>query len=255
MSFAEFAYTLLQGYDYWHLFKTKNATLQIGGSDQWGNMISGVDLIRKKEGAETHVMTVPIIVNRATGKKFGKSEAGAIWLNPHKTSVYQFYQFWLNADDQGAIEYLKIFTLLPKEQIEAIEKEFVANPKERAAQKALAHEVTALVHGTERAEAARRVSQALFSGDYTLLSAEDFALLAAEVMTIDAQADTPLVNVLVKAGLAKSMTEARRFIESGAVHLNGEKAGTATDLSAAKPLQGYVVMRRGKKDMALVKVA
>lgn len=255
MSFAEFAYTLLQGYDYWHLFKTKNATLQIGGSDQWGNMISGVDLIRKKEGAETNVVTVPIIVNRATGKKFGKSEAGAIWLNPAKTSVYQFYQFWLNVDDEGAIEYLKIFTLLSKEQIEAIEKEFIAKPQDRAAQKALAYEVTTLVHGRNRAQAVKRVGEALFSGDYSDLSAEDFTLLAAEVTTINAKADTPLVNVLVDSQLAKSMTEARRFVETGAVYLNGKKTGVATDVSATQPLKGYIVVRRGKKDMALVRIA
>ena len=254
MSFAEFAYTLLQGYDYWHLFKEKNATLQIGGSDQWGNMISGVDLIRKKEGAEAHVVTTPIIINRATGKKFGKSEAGAIWLNPAKTSVYQFYQFWLNADDQGVIEYLKIFTLLSKEQIEVIEKEFTANPRDRAAQKALAHEVTTLVHGADRAQAAKRVSSALFSGDYTELTTEDFELLAAEVTAIEAKAGAPLVGALVDAKLAKSMTEARRFVETGAVYLNGEKAVATADLSAVQPLQGYVVVRRGKKDMALIKV-
>jgi tyrosyl-tRNA synthetase len=254
MSFAEFAYTLLQGYDYWHLFKTKNVTLQIGGSDQWGNMISGVDLIRKKEGAETNVVTVPIIVNRATGKKFGKSEAGAIWLNSAKTSVYQFYQFWLNVDDEGAIEYLKIFTLLSKEEIGAIEKEFAANPRERAAQKALAYQVTSLVHGVDRAQAAKRVSEALFSGDYAQLSSDDFALLSAEVTTIDVRPDTSLVNVLVEARLAKSMTEARRFVETGAVYLNA-KASAAGDLSSMQPLQGYIVVRRGKKDMALVRVA
>ena len=255
MSFAEFAYTLLQGYDYWHLFKEKGATLQLGGSDQWGNMISGVDLIRKKEGAETHVVTTPIIVNSATGKKFGKSEAGAVWFNPAKTSVYKFYQFWLNVGDEGAIEYLKIFTLLSKEQIEAIEKDFIANPRARAAQKALAYEVTTLVHGADRADAAKRVSEALFSEDYTQLSTEDFELLAAEVKTIEVNATTPLVNVLVDTELAKSMTEARRFAQSGAVYLNGEKTGATSDLSAAQPLHGYVVIRRGKKDMALLKVA
>ena len=160
-----------------------------------------------------------------------------------------------NSTNSGAIEYLKIFTLLSKEQIEAIEKDFIANPRARAAQKALAYEVTTLVHGADRADAAKRVSEALFSEDYTQLSTEDFELLAAEVKTIEVNATTPLVNVLVDTELAKSMTEARRFAQSGAVYLNGEKTGATSDLSAAQPLHGYVVIRRGKKDMALLKVA
>lgn len=252
MSFAEFAYTLLQGYDYWHLFKTKNATLQIGGSDQWGNMISGVDLIRKKEGAETNVVTVPIIVNRATGKKFGKSEAGAIWLNPAKTSVYQFYQFWLNVDDEGAIEYLKIFTLLPKGQIEAIEKEFIANPKGRAAQQMLATQVTGLVHGEEKAGAARMVSQALFRDDYSGLSSAAFEMLVNMLGAVEVLPDTPLAKILVDTELAKSITEARRFIESDAIRLNGRRANKAADLTDVEPVNKFVVIRRGKKNIALV---
>src|SRR6266498_3604371 len=164
ISYAEFSYSLIQGYDYLHLFRTKGVTLQVAGADQWGNSISGVEMIRKLEGKEAHIWTGPIIMNKSTGRKFGKTEAGTIWLDAEKTSVFDFYQFWLNVDDAGVIDYLKIYTLLSKEQIEQLTSEFQRSPAARAAQKALAYEVTKLVHGERQADAAKKATETLFSG-------------------------------------------------------------------------------------------
>src|SRR5690606_19021614 len=150
ISYAEFSYTLLQGYDYLHLHRTEGVNLQIGGSDQWGNIISGVELIRKVTGNTAHAMTAPLVINKSTGRKFGKSEGGAVWLDESKTSVYKFYQFWLNTDDESAIDYLKLFSLLDKSEIDQIESEHKASPAQRLAQRRLAEEVTALVHGQDR---------------------------------------------------------------------------------------------------------
>ncbi|MCA9313516.1 tyrosine--tRNA ligase, partial [Candidatus Saccharibacteria bacterium] len=158
MSYTEFSYTLLQGYDFLHLYRKYGCTLQLAGSDQWGNSLSGVDLIRKIEGQETHVITLPLIINKATGKKFGKSEEGAIWLDSEKTSSYKFYQFWLNVDDEGVGDYIKIYTLIAPEEFDTLMQEFQANPSDRSAQKYLAYEVTKLVHGEESAQSAKNVT-------------------------------------------------------------------------------------------------
>lgn len=218
ISYAEFSYSLIQGYDFLHLFRTKGVTLQLAGADQWGNSISGVELIRKLEAKEAHVWTGPLIVNAATGKKFGKSEDGAVWLNSSKTPVFNFYQFWLNADDTGVETYLKIYTLLSRDEIEAVLAEFKADPSKRAAQKKLAYEVTKIVHGEAAANEARQATEQLFSGQ-----ASD----AAPGLAVEA-GDHDVVELLVKAGLATSNSEARRLLQQGGVKLNQQKVTSAT---------------------------
>ena len=213
ISYAEFSYSLIQGYDFLHLFREKGATLQVAGADQWGNSLSGVELIRKLEGHEAHVWTGPLIVNKATGKKFGKTEAGAIWLDAQKTSVFDFYQFWLNADDEGVIYYMKIYTLLPKEEIEDLERQTKENPAARAAQKALAYEITKIVHGAEAADQAVKATEQLFAGGDSELTP-----------TVDVKpGEYSVVELLVKAELAASNSEARRLFQQGGVKLNQEK--------------------------------
>ena len=222
LSFAEFTYTLLQGYDFWHLFKHHGINLQIGGSDQWGNLVSGVELIRKKENAEVYAMTAPLLINKSTGRKFGKSEGGAVWLDENKTSVYKFYQFWLNVDDESAIEYMKIFTMLDRDTIEAIAENHAVNPGARSAQKVLAREVTDIVHGVNRRESVERVTEVLFGGgDFRQLSDDDLDALAKEIPRVDV--GVGVIEALVVSGAVSSNGEAKRLLKSGAISLNGEK--------------------------------
>lgn len=257
ISYAEFSYSLIQGYDFWQLFKDHNVELQIGGSDQWGNMLSGVPLIRKKEGKEVHALSMDLVINKATGKKFGKSEDGAVWLDAAKTSPYKFYQFWLNADDEGVEDYLKIYTELSKEAIEAIMAEFNQDRGARKAQKTLAYEVTALVHGTETADSIVRVTATLFGGsDYGSLTEDDIVRLTDELPVVPADIGDDLISPLVTAQLASSNTEARRFLDQGAVYLNGvqipsDKVLAASDLIASH----YAIIRRGKNSNAIIKVS
>ena len=246
ISYAEFSYTLLQGYDFWHLHNHHGVDLQIGGSDQWGNILSGVDLIRKKEGHAVHGMTAPIIINKATGKKFGKSVGGAVWLDPKKTSVYQFYQFWLNTDDEGAIDYLKLFTLLDKDAVDAVAAEHAVDPSARIAQKRLAQELTDLVHGVERRESVERVTNALFGGgDFTALQKDDIEALSAEIPTV--AAGVTVVEALVEAGVVASNGEARRLISGGGVSVNGKKIGEDLTVSASS------LIKKGKNSFVLVR--
>ncbi len=256
ISYTEFSYTLLQGYDFLHLHQKHGVNLQLAGSDQWGNSISGVDLVRKVTGKETHIFTLPLVVDKTTGKKFGKSEAGAIWLDPNKTSVYQFYQFWLNTDDNGVIDYLKIFTELDKAAIVKIIDEFEKDKAGRLAQKTLAYEVTRLVHGKERADSAKRVTEILFGGgDYKRLTKQDMEILSSEFKPVLAGSDWPLVATVVEAGLASSLTEAKRFKESGGIYINGNQVvEDKTQLSKIDLIHGYVILRRGKNSMALIKL-
>lgn len=252
ISYAEFSYNLIQGYDFWHLFTTSGVELQIGGSDQWGNMLSGVPLIRKKENAQVQAMSTPLVINKATGKKFGKSEGGAVWLDPELTSPYKFYQFWLNVDDEGVEDYLKVYTLLSKPEIEQIMERFRQNSAERHAQKVLAYEVTKLVHGTERADSVKRISEVLFGGgEYTALQQDDFVELGNELGMV--QANTlELAQLLVDGQLASSKSEARRFISQGAVYANGQQLGQqTTDLTASTAIHGFVVIRRGKNTQTI----
>ncbi len=246
ISYAEFSYTLLQGYDFWHLHNHHGVDLQIGGSDQWGNILSGVDLIRKKEGRAVHGMTAPIIINKATGKKFGKSVGGAVWLDPKKTSVYQFYQFWLNTDDEGAIDYLKLFTLLDKDAVDAVAAEHAVDPSARIAQKRLAQELTDLVHGVERRESVERVTNALFGGgDFTALQNGDIEALSAEIPTV--ATGVTVIEALVEAGVVASNGEARRLISGGGVSVNGKKIGEDLTVSASS------LIKKGKNSFVLVR--
>lgn len=245
LSYAEFSYSLIQGYDFLHLFRTKGATLQIGGSDQWGNMLSGVQLIRKLESAEAHVWTLPLIINKSTGIKFGKSEAGAVWLDESRTSVYDFYQFWLNTDDAGVVDYLKIYTLLERDQIDHFESAVKDNPNQREAQKALAYEVTKLVHGEDKANAAKIVTAVLF-GDKRIsdLDESEKEMLANYIPSTSSGAN--IVETLVSTGFVGSNGEARRLIQAGAISVNGEKidAGYTTEINT--------LIKKGKNSYIIV---
>ncbi|MCA9334766.1 tyrosine--tRNA ligase [Candidatus Saccharibacteria bacterium] len=246
ISYAEFSYSLIQGYDFLHLYRNAGVTLQLCGADQWGNSIAGVDLIRRIEGGEAHILSTPLIVNKTTGVKFGKSEDGAVWLNPQMTSVYAFYQFWLNVDDAGAIDYAKIYTLLSKEEIEALSKKQQEDPGARDVQKTLAREVTALVHGSQSAESAERVTAVLFGGmSFSELSDDDLNLLAHEIPT--AQTGATAVDILANSGLASSKGEARRLILSGAISINGEKIFDDTTVDES------VLIKKGKNSFLLVR--
>jgi tyrosyl-tRNA synthetase len=246
ISYAEFSYALIQGYDFLHLFREKGITLQIAGADQWGNSITGVQLIRKIENAEANVWTAPLIINKTTGRKFGKSEEGAVWLDAKQTSVYQFYQFWLNVDDVGVIDYAKIYTLLSREEIEALAGEQSANPGARAVQKRLAYEVTTLVHGQDAADSARRVTEVLFGGaEFESLSEDDISLLASEIVTVGKGAT--VVDLLTDSGLTASKGEARRLILGGAISINGNK------ISDDQLIDHSLLIKKGKNSFLLVR--
>lgn len=257
ISYTEFSYTLLQGMDFLHLYDTYGCNLQLGGADQWGNCLSGVDLIRKARGAEVHTLTLQLVINKATGNKFGKSEDGAVWLDETKTSPFQFYQFWINIDDAGIEYYLKIYTELDKATIDDAMDIQAEQPGSRYAQKLLAQEVTKIVHGNERAESVSRVTDVLFgNGDYSKLSQKDFVVLAGELPNVTASTDTTLVDILVNTNLASSNNEARRFLSDNAVYINGSQfSSEKKTLTSDDVLHGYVVIRRGKNNMALVQLS
>lgn len=254
ISYAEFSYNLIQGYDYWWLFKNKGVELQIGGSDQWGNMLSGAPLIRKKEGKEVHALSMPLVINKATGKKFGKSEDGAVWLDPAKTSPTQFYQFWINCDDESVEDHLKVYTMLSKEETDQLMAAHRQNPKERQAQIRLAQEVTRLVHGDDELRVAEVVTQVL-TGKTPVQELDDAALSAMrkEIPAIHAQPGTEVVDVLAQTNLATSKTEARRLLEGNAIAINGEKTQKER-LEEGDFQNGRLLIRKGKafKDSALV---
>jgi tyrosyl-tRNA synthetase len=247
ISYAEFSYVLIQAYDFLHLHKEKGATLQVCGADQWGNSVAGVDLIRRVTGDETHVWSAPLVINKATGKKFGKTEDGAIWLDPSKTSPYQFYQFWLNLDDEGGAAYLKIYTMLSKEEIEKTMAGFAQNRASRSAQKTLAREVTKLVHGAKTADSVRAASEVLFgSGDFRSLGKDELTVLKAELPLVKPSPN--LAITLASAGLAASASDARRLISSGAIWLNGQRVASAD----YKIQPGINLLKRGKNQFAIV---
>ena len=257
ISYAEFSYSLIQGYDFLHLHREHNVTLQVCGADQWGNSIAGVDLIRRVTGAEAHVWSAPLVINKSTGVKFGKTEAGAVWLDPAKTSPTQFYQFWINVDDAGVGDYLKIYTLLNKDEIEALLAEQAANPGGRAAQTKLAAAVTELVHGAEAAKSAAAVTEFLTAKrSIADISETDLAILKNEIKVHVAASDAEIADSLVATGLASSTSEARRLIAANAISINGVKT-TETKLTEANFLNGRLLLRRGKafKDTALVEQA
>ena len=245
ISYAEFSYALTQGYDFLHLFREKGATLQVAGADQWGNSIAGVSLIRKLESAEAHVLTTPLIINKQTGAKFGKSEAGAVWLDPAKTSPYQFYQFWLNCEDETSEDLIKIYTLLGKDEVESIIASHKSKPGARLLQKTLAREVTELIHGRERCESVERVTAVLFGGEnFQSLSEADIDELAAEIPTVSKQT---VVTALVESEVVASNGEAKRLIEGGGVSVNGQKITDDHDITETS------LVKKGKNSFVLVR--
>ena len=253
ISYAEFSYVLIQGYDFLHLHREKGVTLQVCGSDQWGNSIAGVDLIRRVSGDEAHVWSTPLIINKATGKKFGKTEDGAVWLDSNLTSVYKFYQFWLNADDEGVEDYLKVFTLLDKAKIDQTMRDFNENRAGRIAQKTLAFEVTKLVHGGDQAHKQVHIAEAVASQSLKELDDAEFATLKEEMPHIEAQPGDEVAELLVKVGLAGSKTEARRFVAENAISINGQKS-QREQIEESDFQHGRLLLRRGRafKDSALV---
>ena len=257
ISYAEFSYALIQGYDYLHLNKEHSVTLQLCGADQWGNSIAGVDLIRRVSGKEAHVFSMPLIINKSTGKKFGKSEDGAIWLNSDLTSMYKFYQFWLNVDDEGVGDYLKVYTLLDKEAHEKIMVEFEHDRGQRLAQKTLAYEVTKLVHGQEAADSVVRITEVLFAGgSLAEITPQDVDQLKSELPIVQLHDGDLVVVALTQSGLASSAGEARRLMDGGGVTLNGEKIGPDYALTQAdRKVAGSALLRKGKNNYALVDIA
>ncbi len=245
ISYAEFSYSLVQGYDFLHLFREFGATMQVGGSDQWGNMLSGAQMIKKLEGTDAHVLTVPLVIDKKTGKKFGKSEGNAVWLDPEQTSPYKFYQFWLNTDDEMAEDLVKLYTLLDHETVDGLIANHRANPGERALQKTLAREVTDLVHGRERRESVERVTAVLFGGaEVGSLNDADLDALAAEIPTARQQS---VVSALVASGAAASNGEARRLIAGGGVSVNGQKITDDVDITTTS------LVKKGKNNFVLVR--
>ena len=245
LSFAEFTYTLLQGYDFWHLYKNKGVSLQIGGSDQWGNLLSGVNLIRKKEGVEAFAMTAPLLINRSTGRKFGKSEGGALWLDASKTSPFKLYQFLLNSDDQSVFEYLKILTTLSKDEIENIERQHLENQHLRIAQKALAKNVVEIVHGKKVANSVVSATEVLFGGKkIETLKPEEIKVLKTEIPTISK--NKTISEILVESKLSKSKGEAKRLIAANSISFNGVKVLEDIEISQAG------LLKKGKNSFILV---
>jgi tyrosyl-tRNA synthetase len=254
ISYTEFSYMLLQAYDYRQLFLRDGVTLQVGGSDQWGNITAGMELIRRTEGGDVHALTFPLVMT-ASGTKFGKTESGNVWLDPERTSPYQFYQFWINVDDRDVGKYLRYFTLLPRDEIESLERDVAERPESRTAQQALARDVTARVHGADVAQVAEDVSRLLFGkGDPASLSAEALVALSREVPFAE-EADAPtLVDALVQLKLAASKSAARRLIEQGGVSVNGRRIAAATD-SLGEPLAGkYYLIKKGARDFGLLRI-
>ena len=259
ISYTEFSYMLLQAFDFMVLCRDANCELQIGGSDQWGNITAGIELTRKRLGKTVFGLTLPLITN-ADGTKFGKTEAGAIWLDPKRTSVYRFYQFWINTDDRDAVRYLKYFTFLSKEEIEALEKKHAENPGPREAHRALAKAVTDLIHGPSATTEAIRASEILFGGELKGIAESTFNEIVGEVPTKEIAkakldgAGLPLVELLVHAGLCPSKGQARKDIEGGGVNVNNvresnfQRAVTVNDLLFGK----HLLLRKGKKNYVVV---
>ena len=255
ITFAEFSYMLLQGYDFLHLFQEKNVIMQVAGSDQWGNITTGVDLIRKVVNGSAYAFTMPLILDSA-GKKFGKSEGNALWLNKEKTAPYAIYQYLINSDDSKVLEYLKVLTFLSKEEIEDIYAQHQAAPEKRIAQKTLAWQIVKDIHGQAEADNAVKVSEKLFAGDFKGLAVSDILTGMKGVPTFKYTEELPLVDVLVNNGMASSKREAREFIKNNAVSINGEVANDETMIvKKDMALEGKVIIfRRGKKKYYLAEL-
>ena len=255
ISYTEFTYTILQAIDFGHLNRVHDCKLQIGGSDQWGNITSGIELMRRMYGVtDVYGFTIPL-VTKADGKKFGKSESGTIWLDPEKTSPYEFYQFWINTSDDDVIKFLKYFTFLSKTDIEALEKSVVEEPHLRKAQTTLAEEVTRFIHGNDALAEAQRISQALFKGDLKSLSAEEIKAGFKDVPQVTLSNETTnIVDALVETKIASSKRQAREDITNGAIYINGERQqDLAYTLSSDDRYDDtFTIIRRGKKKYFMV---
>lgn len=251
ISYTEFSYQILQGLDFRELYRQYDCVLQTGGSDQWGNLTSGIDLIKRAEGASVHAIGTPLITN-SDGTKFGKSEGNAVWLDPALTSAYALYQFWLNTDDADVIDRIKVFTFLPRAEVESLEAAVEAEPFKREAQRRLATEVTTLVHGSAATEAAVAASNAIFgNGDLAELDATTLEAALRELPNTTTTTDATVAQLLVDTGLSPSLSAARRSIAEGGVYLNNNKV--VDEASAVGPLalpSGMAVLRRGKKTLA-----
>ena len=256
ISYTEFTYTILQAIDFGHLNKEYGCKLQIGGSDQWGNITSGLDLMRRMYGeTEAEGMTIPLIT-KADGKKFGKTESGNIWLDPARTSPYEFYQFWINQSDADVIRFIKLFTFMEKEEIEALEESLVSEPHLRKAQKRLAEEITAFLHGDEALKEAQNITEALFSGDIKALSADQLKDAFKDVPSAVYQDDDKnLVKVLVETGVSPSRRQAREDIKNGAIYINGaRKQDMEYTLQDEDMLDDeFTIIRRGKKKYHMIR--
>ena len=256
ISFTEFTYQILQSMDYLHLFRHHDVRLQIGGADQWGNITAGLDLIRKKEGADAQAfgLTIPLML-KADGTKFGKTAGGAIWLDPEKTSSYEFYQFWLNQDDRDVVRYLKFFTFLTQEEIEELANKVVSEPHKREAQKTLAREMTLFVHGEEALADALSITEALFSGDVKELTAHQIEDGFKNMPNVEVTKETlSIVDWLVNANIEPSKRQAREDIENGAISINGDKiTSTETNITPSLAIdERFIIVRKGKKNYTLV---
>ncbi len=256
ISFTEFSYQIIQALDYLKLFENENCTLQIGGQDQWGNITAGIELIRRRRGAnaKAYGLVAPLLT-KSDGSKFGKTADGAVWLDSDRTSPYAFYQYWINVDDAEALDRLKQFTSLSLETIADIEERMAASPHERHAQKALAEEMTTLLHGEEALKQVQRITQALFSGDVRTLSAEEIEMGFEGVPWAESAGPINIIDALVETSLAKSKREARTFIKQNAVRVNDVRIeDIETELAPSDAIEGaYHVIRRGKKRYALLK--
>ena len=248
ITFAEFAYTLIQGYDFLWLYQNKNCVLQAEGSDQWGNITTGIDLIRKKLGKEAYGFTMPLVLDKY-GRKFGKSEGNALWLDRNKTSSYELYQYLINVDDEMVISYLKIFTFLSVEEINELEKSNKENPHLREAHKALAREIITDLHGSEAYKEAVKISQSLFSGDIKNLTSEEIEMAFKGLDKIVIENDMNIVDFLVNTGVCSSKRESREFVNNNSISINGEKINDLEFVinKAIAIDNKYVVVRRGKK--------
>ena len=259
ISFTEFSYMLLQAFDFYHLKKERDCDLQIGGSDQWGNITAGIELTRRKLGETVYGLTLPLITN-ADGSKFGKTEAGAVWLDPARTSVYKFYQFWIRTDDRDAVNYLKYFTFLPKEEIEALEKQHEENPSARAAHTALAIAMTNLIHGDAATAEAQQASKILFGGGLEGITENTFNEIVGEVPSVEIEKSKlegeglPLLKLFVASGLCPSNGQARKDLQGGGLNLNNERQSDSHHRVTTDALLfgKHLLLRKGKRNYTVV---
>lgn len=258
ISFTEFTYQILQSVDFMHLYKAHDVQLQIGGADQWGNITSGIDMIHKIEGSETEVygLTIPLML-KADGTKFGKTAGGAIWLDPEKTTPYEFYQFWLNQDDRDVVKYLKYFTFLDEAEINELAKTVETAPEKREAQRRLAEEVTRFVHGQAELEGAQKITEVLFSGDIKALDVKEAEQAFQKAPTVEITAEKKnIVDFLVDAEIESSKRQAREDVQNGAITINGDRLRETTfEIDPSENFEGkFVIVRRGKKKYFLARV-